>query len=513
MATPIPQNQAVFSLAEVLAATGGELVSRGAFGDDERTTSVSTDTRAITPGALFVALRGETFDAHDHLAAAAAAGARVLLIERPIEEIATTARAATTEETGPLRGPAVVRVPSTLVALGALGREHARRWRALGGARRTIAITGSAGKTTTRVATQALLSRLHPGEVHATKGNLNNLVGAPMVLLGLAPEHRYAVIEIGTNRPGEIEALARIVQPDVGVLTLVAAAHTEELGSIEGVAHEKGALFRALRPDGIALGNADDERVRAQIATSPASTKILHGAREGANVRILSRAPEGLTLSRVRFEVASRQLEIVTPLLGEAGALACAAAIAIAEIGLGDTVSEQAANEAFAAAEVGGGAGRLVPIVLGRDVAIVDDSYNANPASMRASIRAVSEIARAQRRRLVLVLGEMRELGPVAEAAHDDVGRAARDSAPALVIAVGPLAQRYTLQLLGAEITHVHVSTADDAAVFAREWVLPGDIVLVKGSRGIGTDAVVRALREHLGSSADEHGGAAEGKS
>ena len=523
MATPIPENQAAFSLAEILGATGGGVVSMGGLADGERTVSVSTDTRQIGAGALFVALRGETFDAHDHVAAAVRGGARVALVER---EIAATP------------GAIVVRVGSTLDALGALGRAHARRWRSLGGARKLVVITGSAGKTTTRVATQALLSRLHPGEVHATKGNLNNLVGTPMVLFGLAPQHRYGVIEIGTNRPGEIEKLAAMVEPDVGVLTLVAEAHIEELGSLTGVAHEKAALFRALSPDGVAIGNGDSAHVRARIAESPARTRVLYGADDAA-VRVVSRAPEGMAASRVRLQVselgspparagasdlggtdahraarggipASHDIEFVTPLLGDAGALACAAAVAVAEIGIGDRVTSAIAGDAFAAAEVGGGAGRLVPVRLGSDVVVVDDSYNANPASMKASIATAAEIARASRRRLVLVLGEMRELGAAAEAAHDDVGEAARESGAALVIAVGALAQRYTLRLLGSAITHVHVSTADDASVFAREWTQPGDLVLVKGSRGIGTDAVVRALREHLGPSVNGDGGAGE---
>lgn len=524
MATPIPQNQAAFSLAEILAATGGAAVSMGGLADGERTVSVSTDTRQIGAGALFVALRGETFDAHDHVSAAVNGGARVVLVEREIPAI---------------QGAIVVRVTSALEALGALGRAHARRWRALGGVRKLVAITGSAGKTTTRVATQALLARLHPGEVHATKGNLNNLVGAPMVLFGLESRHRYGVIEIGTNRPGEIEKLAAMVEPDVGVLTLVAEAHIEELGSLSGVAHEKAALFRALSADGAAIGNGDSVHVRAQIAGSPARTKVLYGTGEDAGVRVVSRVPEGMERSRVRLEVARfvspparaaasdlggtdarsaarggnperHDIEFVTPLLGDAGALACAAAVAVAVIGLGDRVTSEIANDAFAAAEVGGGAGRLVPVRLGQDVVVMDDSYNANPASMKASIAAAAEIARAERRRLVLVLGEMRELGAVAEAAHDEVGKAARESGAALVIAVGALAQRYTLRMLGSSITHVHVSTAGDAAVFAREWTQPGDLVLVKGSRGIGTDAVVRALREHLGSSVNGDGKAGE---
>jgi UDP-N-acetylmuramoyl-tripeptide--D-alanyl-D-alanine ligase len=487
MATPIPRNQASFSLREILDATAGTLVSRGTFGEDERTSSVSTDTRAIDPGALFVALRGDTFDAHDHLGRAAAGGARVVVVERDVPIEAAS-------------GAAIVRVGSTLEALGLLGRAHARRWRALGGVRRTVAITGSAGKTTTRVATQALLEALHPGEVHATKGNLNNLVGTPMVLFGLTPAHHHAVIEIGTNRPGEIEALSRMVEPDVGVIALVAEAHIEELGSLEGVAHEKGALFRALREDGVAIGNGDNAFVRRIIDTSPARTKVLYGTREDAGVRIAGRAPEGMAHSRVTISVPGRgSLEIITPLLGEAGAYACAAAISVAEIGFGDAVTEAVANTAFASAEVGGGAGRLVPMHVGRDVVVIDDSYNANPASMRASIRAAAEIAAAQKRRLVLVLGEMRELGAAAESGHDDVGRAARDSGAALVIAVGKLAARFTLQMAGSAITHLAVNDSEEASAAVRERCRPGDLVLVKGSRGIGTDAVVRALSTHFG--------------
>lgn len=485
MATAIPRNHAAFTLQEILDATSGEVIARGGMGDGDRTTEVSTDTRSVGEGALFVALRGETYDAHDHLEKAVKGGARVLIVERDEEPVASAA---------------LVRVGSTLEALGALARAHLLRWRALGGVRWTLAITGSAGKTTTRVATQALLERLHPGEVHATKGNLNNLVGAPMVALGLGAEHRYAVLEIGTNRPGEIEALARMAEPDAGLLTLVAEAHIEELGSLEGVAHEKGALLRALREDGHAIGNGDSDPVRAQIEASPARGKALYGRRDDARVRIFSRAPEGLDRSRMRLRIEGQgEMDVVTPLLGEAGALACAGAIAAAlASGIG-ALDEATVNEAFATCEVGGGAGRLVPMIVGNDVAVVDDSYNANPASMCASIRAAAEIAEAQKRRLVLVLGEMRELGAAAAGGHDGVGRAARESGAALVIAVGPLAARYGAPLEGSAIAHVHTRTAEEAARVAREAVRAGDLVLVKGSRGIGTDAVVRALGDAAG--------------
>lgn len=500
MATPIPRNQASFTMDEVLAATGGELREAGPVArragasskgeatrpqdhalenDGARTAEVSTDTRSMGAGALFVALAGEKFDAHDHLEKAVNAGARVLVVERDVAA----------------PGAAVVRVPSTLRALRDLARAHLAKWRALGGTRWTIAITGSAGKTTTRVATQALFERLFPGEVHATKGNLNNLVGAPMAVFGLTAAHRYGVFEIGTNRPGEIEALATMLEPDAGLITLVAEAHVEELGSLEGVAHEKAALFRALRGDGSAIGNGDNDLVRARIATSPARSKVLYGTREDAAVRVASRSPMGLDRSRLRIAIrGGATMDVVTPLLGEAGALACAAAIAAATACPGATLDEAIVNEAFAACEVGGGAGRLVPMIVGDDVALIDDSYNANPASMKASIRAAKEIAADQGRRLVLVLGEMRELGVVAESAHDEVGAFAREIGAGLVIAVGELARRYGLQLDGSSITHTSVSTAEEASKVARDRIHKGDLVLVKGSRGIGTDAVVRAL-------------------
>lgn len=497
MATPIPQNAASFTVHEARDATRGVLIARGDMGVHERTTSVSTDTRALQPGALFVALRGETFDAHDHLYVAVKGGARVLVVERDIAAPPSVA---------------VIRVESALEALGQLARAHARSWRAQsspGGARKIIAITGSAGKTTTRVAAQALLETLHPGEVHATAGNLNNLVGAPMVLFGLEPHHRFAVVEIGTNRPGEIEALASMVEPDVGAVTLVAEAHIEELGSLEGVAHEKAALYRALRPEGVAIGNGDSAPVAKAIASSPARTKILYGTGESAQVRVLSREPRGMTQSRVRVGVAGAELDFVTPLLGEAGALACAAAIACGAA-LGETMNSAVAQEAFGGLEIGGGAGRLVPVLVGGDVVVIDDSYNANPASMRASIRAAAEIAAAERRRLVLVLGEMRELGVAAESGHEDVGRAAAESDAALVIAVGPLAERFVRAIPEGAAGHAHVAAAAEAAALATQWVMPGDLVLVKGSRGIGTDAVVRALKDHFGGDAqgDAQGGA-----
>ena len=477
MATPLPPNRASFTLAEILAATGGELARAGA----DRVTAISTDTRAITSGACFVALRGEVHDGHAHLAAAAAKGATLAIVDRDVEAPA---------------GLAIVRVRDTLIALGDLARAHARRWRGSSAARRVVAITGSAGKTTTRIAVTALLGAvMDPGAILSATGNLNNRVGVPMVLLGLEPRHEVAVIEMGMNQPGEIAELSRIAEPEIGVVTLIAAAHTEGLGSIAAVAEEKGALYRALPVDGWAFGNADDPRVNAELARSPASQKRRHGRAEGADHRILAREPVGMTSSRVNLNGAS----FTTPLLGEAGALACAAAVAVVTDAFGARPSEALCTEAFARADVGAGAGRLVPRVFPSGLAVIDDTYNANPASTVASIIAAAEIARATGRRLILVLGEMKELGPESARGHDEVGRAAAESGAHAVFAVGGgHSAQIALRVALTGKQAAHCGRVEDTADLVKRAARPGDLVLVKGSRSIGTERVVRAL-------ADEH--------
>jgi UDP-N-acetylmuramoyl-tripeptide--D-alanyl-D-alanine ligase len=501
MATPIPQNRAAFSLGEITEITGGVLAG-GAPADP--ITGVSTDTRALGRGALFVALAGDRFDGHAHLEAAFARGAAAALVDR---EVAAP------------RGLATIRVGSTLSALGAIARAHARRWRALGSpepiggeprgrpsseGRTIVAITGSAGKTTTRVALTALLERLRPGVVHAASGNLNNQIGVPMVLLGLEARHHYAVVEVGTNSSGEIAALARMIEPDAAVLTLIAMAHCEGLGSLDAVAAEKGALFAALPPGGLAVGNADDARVQRELGRGPAR-RSTYGAHENADLRIAARTIDGITRSRVRLERRrdGSSIDLTTPLVGEAGALACAAAIAVTEEILGEQVTGEVASEAFARADVGGGAGRLVPRVLADGLVLLDDSYNANPASSCASIRAAAEIAAATGRRLTLVLGEMRELGDEAARGHAQVGRAAAESGAAQVIGVAGLARLIVDEVRARGILASFAEDLAEATRVVLGSVGPGDVVLVKGSRGVATERIVRAILDAHGEPAE----------
>lgn len=481
MATKIPKNQAEFTLDELLAATGGALVARG---EASRVTSVSTNTREIAPGAVFVALRGPTHDGHDYLGAAAAAGAPLAIVER--EALAPSHMT-------------VIRVGSTLRALGDLARAHVQRWHALGG-RTLFGITGSAGKTTTRVAAAALVESLFPGRLVATKGNLNNRIGVPMMLSSLESRHRACVVELGTSEPKEIEELCRIAQPDIGILTLVAAAHLDGLGSIDGVEAEKAALFRALPSEGVAVGNGDDARVVRALEGTRATRRLRYGRGASADVRVIARAPIGMTRSRVTIARADgRQSTFVTPLVGEAGALACAGAIAAVEAAFDARFEGDALTSALEAAQLGEGAQRLVPHQLASGLAVVDDTYNANPASMSSSIRAAGEMAAAMSRALVLVLGEMRELGPEAVRGHEEVGRVAAESGARLVIAVCGEARRIAERAREGGLSAVFAASVDEALAIVGEAVRASDLVLVKASRSTGTDRVVEHLAQRHG--------------
>ena len=451
-----------------------------------------TDTRAIAAGNAFVALSGERFDGHDHVAAAIERGASMLIVSRTVSAPARVS---------------VIQVDDTTRALGDLARAHRRRWsaRASGASNVVIAITGSAGKTTTRRAIASLLTELG-ARVHATTGNLNNAIGIPMVLFGLTDAHDTAVIEVGTSSPGEIAYGASITAPDVAVLTMVAAAHSEGLGSIADIAREKGALFEALDPSGIAIANGDDAFAVAQLVRSRAGRWIRYGTHEGADVRVLGRASRGLGGSRIELSLhgtarrgsselpsAPASLEVETPLLGAAGTYATAAAVATASALHPNGLSSRAVTAAFATlseAETG----RLAPRTLEDGTIVLDDSYNANRVSMIAGIETAAELAAQLGRRLVLVLGEMRELGPLSAEEHDLVGQAAARAKPALLIAVTGDASRIQRVAKAAGIDTRFVSDAEAAAALLRESLRPGDVVLVKASRSIGLDRVARAL-------------------
>jgi UDP-N-acetylmuramoyl-tripeptide--D-alanyl-D-alanine ligase len=467
MASTLPENEASFSLGEIALATSGSL---GGSSPELRVEGVATDTRGDVKGRLFVALVGEHFDGHAYVSKAARGGAAAVLVEREVGDV----------------GVPVIRVGSTLSALRDLAQAHRRRW---GGT--VVAVAGSAGKTTTRSAIAAVLSGLQPGKVHYARGNLNNFVGVPLVLFGLRAEHSVAVVEIGTNAPGEVAALAASVAPNVGVLTLVALEHTQGLVDLDGVAREEGALFQSLDPDGIAIGNGDDERVARELGRARSRRRIRYGFNAASAVRALLRSPRSLGSQLVRVRGRYGDLDVVAPLVGEAGAYAVLAAIAVGEALTGEALDPRLVTKSLALA---GEQGRLAPHELGDGTVVIDDTYNANPASVLASVRTAAEIANERGAGLVLVLGEMRELGSVSRAEHEKIGAALGESGARALIAVGGDAIHYVDAATTVGVESIFAEDAQSGLELALSRIEPGDVVLVKASRGVRAERIVQGL-------------------
>lgn len=487
MATALPPNRASFSVDEVLAVTGGLLVRRGA---DRVACGVCTDSRALTKDNLFVALRGTSFDGHAYVSMARDAGAAGTVISQYVD----------------VPGDGwVVRVPDTLEALGKLAAAHRVRWsrqaRRAGMAGRIVAITGSAGKTTTSRAVTAVLQAIAPGAVHAPRGNLNNQVGMPLTLLGLEPSHAWGVVEIGTNSRGEIAYGASIAQADIALLTLVTCAHGEGLGTLEDIAHEKGSLLEAVGPGGSVIANGDDPRAAAQMLRSPARDAWTYGTDPSHDVRIVRRSPDGLDAQslalRVRLQAGDLDLSLRIPLLGEAGAYACAAAIAVVMAATSGRADLAACARELERAE--GEQGRLRPRQLASGLIVIDDAYNANPGSMAASIRAASELAASMGRELVLVLGEMRELGVDSDREHRRLGEIAAASGATRIIAVRGAAELIREAACGSGATAVFAADATEAIPLVAGVVTGRQVVLVKGSHAVALEKVVAALESGEG--------------
>ena len=481
MSTPIPKNAAELDAASAARATGGAIVRSAG----RRARGIVSDTRAIAGGEAFVALRGERHDGHAFLAEAARRGAALLVVDRVDGDL-------------PQR-PDVVRVDDTLRAWGELARARLAAWRAANAEARVVAITGSAGKTTTKQLAAALLGAR--GETWATPGNLNNLVGVPAVLFALSPAHRFAVVECGMSVRGEIERLGEIVAPDVAVVTNVGLAHAEGVGGTrEDVGREKGALFLAARH--ACVYDADDALSTALAEASSAPRKIGFGRATHAEYKLLGRVSRGVDGSRVTLERpcgdacpsprAREIVELELPFVGEAAAIDLCAALAAAEAAAG-SIPQDALDAAMARAK--NVEGRAGVVDLGA-VVVLDDTYNANPGSMRAALAILAEVAGPRRR--VAVLGEMKELGPAAQGEHASLGDAVADAGVAVAIGCGGLASETIARARRAGVDALDCPNVEAATAAALERVRAGDVVLVKGSRSVGAEAVVSALTKRF---------------
>jgi UDP-N-acetylmuramoyl-tripeptide--D-alanyl-D-alanine ligase len=466
---PVEAGRAEFSLDEVLAATGGDLVR---LGDRTRFAGITTDSRRLARGELFVAIRGDAHDGHDFLAEAAARGAGAVVVERSHAE-------------RPL-ACGVVAVRDTLAALGDIASFHRRRHRP-----RIVAVTGSNGKTTTKEMLAAILDRaLGPGRVLRTTGTQNNLVGLPLTLLRMAGTEEAAILELGMNGPGEIWRLAQIAEPDVGVITCVAPAHLEGLGSLHGVAEAKAELYRRLRPSATAVVNADDPLVAASARAFPGRKIPFGTAGEGLAVEARDIVDRGLDGIDFRLAVERHDVPVRLAVPGRhnvTNALAAAAAGHALGIGL-DAL--QAGLEAFQPPGM-----RMEVTQLPTGVTVLNDAYNANPASMAAALRT---LAASRGRRRAAVLGEMRELGAEAVRAHRELGAAAAALHVDALFLLGAHADavRAGAEAAGFPADRITIAaTHEELGGRLAAWCRAGDLVLLKGSRGAAMEEVLRHLR------------------
>ncbi|HMM75403.1 MAG TPA: UDP-N-acetylmuramoyl-tripeptide--D-alanyl-D-alanine ligase [Gammaproteobacteria bacterium] len=442
------------SLHEAARTVRGTL--RGA---DAEFHGVSTDTRSIAPGQLFVALRGQRFDAHEMLDAAAEAGAAGVVVMRD-----START-----------PSIL-VGDTRRALGDLAQEWRRRFRLP-----VIAVTGSNGKTTTKEMIAAILRT--QGPTLATAGNLNNDIGVPLTLFRLDEDHRYAVIEMGANRPHDIAELVAIAAPTVALVTMVAPAHLEGFGDVQGVAQAKGCIYSRLPADGVAVINADEVWAAQWRATAGHARVLTFGFAPGAEITA-SDIVAGELGAGTRFvlHVGEQRQAVELPFDGEHNVKNALAAAAAAH-----AVGVSAADIARGLAQAARVAGRLVPKTSRGGMCVIDDSYNANPASLAA---AIALLARQPRERW-LVFGDMGELGAAAAAAHREIGELARRAGIDRLFGVGPQA-KLAVEAFGAGACWYGEASAALAALTALDGAEA--TVLVKGSRYMQLDRIVEGL-------------------
>ncbi len=450
-------------LSQVAAMAGGRLL-----GEDVTVDAVATDTRALPTAGnpLFIALKGERFDGHDHVAAAAQAGVAAALVSRELDVAAGA---------GVLPQVVVADTERALAAFAAsMQRERSTK---------VIAITGSNGKTSVKSLLLSILQRV--GSTYANPGNRNNEIGLPLAVLDAPDDAQFAIYEMGAGKPGDIAYLTAIARPDVAVVNNVAPAHLERMGSLLGVAETKGAIYDALTTNGVAAINADD-------AFAPFFAEKSHGRRL---LRFGLEATADVTARDVRAGADGSGFVLVTPLGETEVALAMPGrhnvlnALAAASLALGAGAGLDAIRAGLESAQAV--AGRLVAHRLANGAVLIDDSYNANPGSLHAAIETLAAGSASAGGEAWLVLGDMRELGDDAEALHFEAGRRAKNAGIARLYTLGPLSAHAT-GAFGDDARHFesHAALADAL----RADLAPGVRILVKGSRRSAMDRIVAAL-------------------
>ncbi|MHC1758807.1 MAG: UDP-N-acetylmuramoyl-tripeptide--D-alanyl-D-alanine ligase [Negativicutes bacterium] len=442
---------ACFTTDEVLTATKGQRIASGSI---EVFTGISTDTRSLTPGALFVALAGDRFDGHDFLPAALRLGAAGFVVSRVPE--------------APLPGAEIFLVEDTRTAYQDLARFHRRRF-----GLPVIAVTGSNGKTSTKDMIAAILStQLH---VLKTEANFNNEIGLSQTLLRIDETHQAVVVEMGMRGQGEIAGLAAVALPTIGVVTNVGETHLERLGSIDNIASAKAELIEALDENGAAILNGDDPYVRAMAKKTAAPTRY-YGLNQEADIRATHIIQ---TAQTVDFDctAGTESFKVSVPIPGIHNVYNALAAIAVGlELGL----TPESVSQGLSCYEPGK---MRLNIKQMNGVTVIDDTYNASPLSMAAAIEVLSSVAKGRK---LAAIGDMLELGPAASAAHAKVGDHLAAIGVEVVFTIGELAGIAGAAALKQGVPAAIVcSTHEEAVRELRRRLLPGDTLLLKGSRGM----------------------------
>ena len=468
------------TLEQVRQAAGAQWISRplmrGPKCDQLTIRAVSTDSRQAAREALFVAVRGQQFDGHAFLMQASQAGCVAAMVQRE----ATLAPEAVARFSGALVG-----ADDTVEALGRLAKFHRRTCRAV-----VIGVTGSNGKTTVKRMIHHVLSKSLRGT--CSPKSFNNQLGVPLTLLECQEHDQYVICEIGTSAPGEIAALAAIAQPDIAVITSIGPTHLEKLGGVEQVAVEKAGILRELGNGGLGIVTADSPELE-QVLRREKSPLVRFGMHPEAQLRLTGYQGNA---AGCRFELNGRWwAELKVP--GRHNALNALAAIAVAQR-LGITQEDAAA----ALADYEGVEMRLQTVDLG-PVRLVNDAYNANPASMLAAADVLADLPGTRK---VMVVGDMRELGDQARRWHLQTGGELAARAIDLVVGVGRLGRYLAVGARDAGLPAVAVEDLDQAVAELAGWLQSGDVVLLKGSRAMGMERMIEPLRAALAASARSGG-------
>ncbi|MFU8890501.1 MAG: UDP-N-acetylmuramoyl-tripeptide--D-alanyl-D-alanine ligase [Anaerosomatales bacterium] len=463
------------SVEMLVSVTGGTLLQGSA---DTMVNGVFTDSRAIEPGGLFVAFAGEKVDGHDYLDQAIASGARALLVTRPAGEMADVV------ESAMQRSVAIVQVSDVLAAVQALAQHHRERLFCP-----VIGVTGSTGKTTTKEFLAAVLGTRM--KVVSTQGNRNNELGVPLTVMDAGADTDVLIVEMAMRGRGQIAELCRIARPTMGLVTNVGMSHIELLGTQESIADAKAELVEAIREEGVVFLNGDDA-FSAALALSSRAPIVTYGLGDSCDVRAVDITVDDQSLASFEIIVG----EVTTPVsLAVPGRHNVYNALAAAAIAMRLGLEPDRISEGLAGASAG--EMRMQSFTSAGGVHVINDAYNANPTSMRAAIETLAGIASAERR--IAVLGDMAELGSLAELAHFRIGEELAGKPVDVLITVGTRASRIAdgARAEGMEPDRVRpCSTPEEASEVLDDLLEPGDVVLVKASRVMGLERVVEGIVE-----------------